>query len=83
MTIEVEVLSEIYTIMKQYVPAKDMQECADNLMSIMVDVLDDKELKEFGATDSLLEDSLKEYAASLDEEDEEELDDEEDHDWRP
>ena len=73
MSIEVDVLSELYTIMKQYIPSKDRQECADNLMSVMVDMLGDKELKEFGSTDSTLKRALKEY---VDEEDEED-----DSDW--
>lgn len=63
MNIEVEVLSELYTIMKQYIPAKDRQECADNLMSVMVDMLGDQELKEFGTTDNTLKKALKEYSA--------------------
>ena len=41
MTIDVEVLSEAYSILKQYIPQKDRQEAADNIMSIMVDYLDD------------------------------------------
>ena len=73
MTIEVEVLSELYTMMKQYVPAKDRQECADNLMSVMVDLLGDAELKEFGSTDSTLKRALKEYV--------DEDQDEEDYDY--
>ena len=77
MTVEVEVLTELYTIMKQYVPSKDRQECADNLMSVMVDMLGDRELKEFGTSDSILKKALKEYTA--DEELEE--DDGEDSDW--
>jgi uncharacterized protein YqeY len=76
MTLDVEVLSELYTIMKQYVPSKDRQECADNLMSVMVDMLGDQELKEFGSTDSILKKALKEYSH----EDEDE-DDEDDSDW--
>lgn len=75
MTIDVEVLSELYTIMKGYVPSKDRQECADNLMSVMVDMLGDKELKEFGTTDAILKRALKEYA------DEDFNEDEEDSDW--
>lgn len=67
MTIDVEVLSELYTIMKQYIPQKDRQEAADNLMSVMVDMLGDIELKEFGATDAILKRALKEY--SVDEDD--------------
>jgi hypothetical protein len=75
MTIDVEVLSELYTIMKQYIPAKDRQECADNLMSVMVDMLGDIELKEFGTTDAILKRALKEYTA------EEESDEDENYDF--
>ena len=74
-TIDVDVLSELYTIMKQYVPAKDRQECADNLMSVMVDMLGDQELKEFGTTDATLKKALKEY--STDDDDIEDVDGEE------
>jgi hypothetical protein len=73
MTIDVDVLSELYTIMKQYVPSKDRQECADNLMSVMVDMLGDQELTEFGTTDATLKKALKEYV-SEDEDDEEDDD---------
>lgn len=66
MTIDVEVLTELYTMMKQYVPAKDRQECADNLMSVMVDMLGDQELKEFGTTDATLKRALKEYSSDDD-----------------
>jgi uncharacterized protein YqeY len=76
MNIDVEVLSELYTIMKQYVPAKDRQECADNLMSVMVDMLGDQELKEFGTTDATLKRALKEYSS-----DEEDIDDVDGEDW--
>ena len=69
MTIEVEVLSELYTIMKQYIQQKDRQECADNLMSVMVDMLSDSELKELGATDSALSRALKEYVSIEDDDD--------------
>lgn len=69
MSIEVEVLSEMYTILKQYIPSKDRQEAADNLMSVMVDMLNDLDLREFGGTDNTLKRALKEYVA--DEEDDE------------
>lgn len=71
MTIDVEVLGEAYSILKQYIPQKDRQEAADNLMSVMIDVLSDQELKEFSATDSALTKSFKEYAGDNDEDDEE------------
>lgn len=67
MSIDVEVLGEVYTILKQYIPQKDRQEAADNLMSVMVDMLNDIDLQEFGGTDGNLKKALKEYV--LDEED--------------
>ena len=69
MTVEVDVLSEVYTILKQYIPQKDRQEAADSLMSVMVDLLSDDELKEFSGTDSNLGRSYKEYAADFEDED--------------
>jgi hypothetical protein len=73
MSLDVDVLIEAYTILKQYIPVKDRQEAADNLMSVMVDMLNDIEIKEFAATDNPLTKALKEYMS----EDEDEYDDEE------
>jgi len=75
MSMDVEVLIEAYTILKQYIPQKDRQEAVDNLMSVMVDMLSDEELANFGAADSTTKKALKEYSA--DDEDE----DDEDGDW--
>ena len=69
MSIDVEVLIETYTILKQYIPVKDRQEAADNLMSVMVDMLNDQELKEFGVTDSQLKRAMKEYVGEDQDED--------------
>ena len=70
MSIEVDVLSETYTILKQYIPQKDRQEAADNLMGLLVDMLNDLELKEFSGTDAPLGRAYKEYAAGYEDEDE-------------
>ena len=66
MSIDAEVLSEAYTILKGYIPVKDRQEAADNLMSVMVDMLSDTELQEFAATDAPLSRALKEYVTDED-----------------
>lgn len=66
-----EVLSEAYLILKQYIPAKDRQEAADNLMGMLVDMLSDDELKEFGNTDTVLRHALKEYSVDDDDDDDE------------
>lgn len=67
MTIENDILSEVYSVLKQYIPQKDRQEASDNLMSILVDLIDDKELKEFSGTDSYTKRSFDEYAGSYEE----------------
>jgi hypothetical protein len=69
MSIEIDTLTEVYTILKQYIPVKDRQEAADNLMGLLVDMLDDIELKELSGVDSVLSKAYKEYAG-----DEEEID---------
>lgn len=76
MSMDVEVLIEAYTILKQYIPQKDRQEAADNLMSVIVDMLNDEELRDFGGADSTLKRALKEYSA-----DDEDEDEDEDGDW--
>jgi uncharacterized protein YqeY len=73
---DVEVLIEAYTILKQYIPQKDRQEAVDNLMSVMVDMLSDEELNNFGGTDSVTKRALKEYSND----DEDDID-EDDGDW--
>lgn len=65
MSVEIDVVSEVYTILKQYIPQKDRQEAADNLMSIMVDLLSDDELKEFSGTDAAMGRAYKEYAGEF------------------
>jgi len=72
--VDIEVLSEVYSALKQYIPAKDRQEAADNLMGIMVDLLSDDDFREFGTTDKILLKSYKEFA--IDDEDTDTFDDE-------
>ena len=61
MSIEVEVLIDTYQTLYQYIPAKDRQEAADHLMSILVDCVSDEELKEIGSVDSYMKRAYKEY----------------------
>jgi hypothetical protein len=67
MSIDVEVLIETYTILKEYIPSKERQAASDNLMSVLADTLSEKELKEFGSTDSYTKRSLEEYISDEDE----------------
>lgn len=65
MSIDVEVLIETYTLLKEYVPAKERQAASDTLTSMLADALSEKELREFGGTDGYTKRSIDEY---LDEE---------------
>lgn len=71
MNIEVETLIETYSTLKQYIGPKDRQEASDNLMSILVDMLSDKDLEEFSGTDQYTKRSYKEYAAEFEDYDDE------------
>lgn len=68
MNIELDVLIETYSVLKQYIPQKDRQEASDNLMSVLVDILDDNSLHEFGSTDGYTKKSVDAYADELDDE---------------
>lgn len=73
MAIDVDVLSETYSVLKQYIPQKDRQEAADALMSVLVDLLSDADLEQIAASDSGLSRALESYG--IDDEDSEEYDD--------
>jgi len=71
MSIDLDGLSEVYQTLKQYIPQKDRQEASDNLMGILVDILGDVELAEFGGIDAYTKRSIQEFAPSLDDDEEE------------
>jgi hypothetical protein len=73
MSVDLDVLTETYLIMKEYVPAKDRQAAADQLIGNLVDMgIADPDFKKFSSTDSYLKNASEDY---LDDEDEEDLDD--------
>jgi hypothetical protein len=74
MTVEIDVLIEVYSTLKQYIPQKDRQEASDNIMSVLVDLLNDEELREFSTTDSYTKRSFEEYAGDSDNDFEEDYD---------
>jgi cytochrome c553 len=71
MSIEIDTLIETYTTLKEYVPAKERQAAADALMSVMVDMLADPDIKELAGVDAYLKRSYEEYSQDGDGEDEE------------
>lgn len=61
MSIDVDVLIDTYTLLKEYIPAKERQAAADHVASHLVDSLSEKELKEFGAVDGYTKRAVDEY----------------------
>lgn len=74
MSLEIDALIETYTVLKEYVPAKERQGAADTLMSVLVDVLSDEDLKELASVDSYLKRSFEEYQTDDEEDDNDEYD---------
>jgi hypothetical protein len=73
--IDTQVLSDTYSVMKEYVNAKDRQAMADHLLSVLVDLaIGEQELKEFCETDRYLKHSYDEYFQDADQDPEEEQD---------
>lgn len=69
-----DLVIEVYQTLKNYIPAKDRQEASDTLMSILVDMMNDDELKEFASSDLYTQRSYNEYAGDVEEYDDDEYD---------
>ena len=80
MSLEVDILSEMWLTTKEYVAPKDRQAAADHVISVVADHnITEQDLKSFGGTDAYLKRALGEY---LGEEAVEEADyDDEDDDY--
>lgn len=73
--IEVDTLSEVYSVLKEYINTRDRQAAADQLLSSLVDLsVSEQDLKEFCTTDKYLKQSYEDYFQDADEGDEEEID---------
>lgn len=62
MSVEVDILSEMWLTVKEYVPQKDRQAAADHLVSVVADhnILE-RDLIAVGGTDSYLKRAVEEY----------------------
>ena len=53
MTIDIDVLSDLWMTTKEYIAQKDRQAAADHVVSVVADSgISDEDLKTFGGTDS-------------------------------
>jgi len=80
MSVELDVLGEVWLTTKEYIAAKDRQAAADHVIAIVADHnITERDLKVFGGTDSYLKRALKEYLG--DDEEEPTYDEDEDDDY--
>ena len=61
MSIDIEVLIETYTLLKEYIPPQERQAASDTVTSMLADSLSERELREFGGTDGYTKRSIDEY----------------------
>jgi hypothetical protein len=81
MSIEIDVLGEIWLTTKEYIAPKDRQAAADHVLSVVADHnITERELKSFASTDAYLKRALQEYLGE-DEVEEADYDDDEDEDY--
>lgn len=77
MSVETDILGEMWLTTKEYIAPKDRQAAADHVISVIADhSITERDLKAFGATDSYLKRALEEYLGE--EADEPTYDDEDD-----
>jgi hypothetical protein len=76
MSLEVDILGEMWLTCKEYINPKDKQAAADHVISVVADhSITEADLKAFGGTDSYLKRAVEEYLGE-----ETDLDEEEDLD---
>jgi len=75
MTIDVDILSDMWLTAKEYIPSKDRQAAADHTVAIVADSgISDEDLKTFGGTDSYLGRAVHEYLGEEEDPDDEDVD---------
>jgi hypothetical protein len=62
MSLEIDILGEMWLTCKEYINPKDKQAAADHVISVVADhSITEADLKAFGGTDSYLKRALEEY----------------------
>ena len=81
MSLEVDILGEMWLTCKEYINPKDKQAAADHVISVIADhSITEADLKSFGGTDSYLGRAVKEYLGEEEDSDvEEDLDGSDDY----
>ena len=62
----------VYEILKQYIPAKEMQNATDHLVDDLQEILDEEDLIKLGRLDEYMKSSVEEIVGEVEEDFEEE-----------
>jgi hypothetical protein len=81
MSLEVDILGEMWLTCKEYINPKDKQAAADHVISVVADhSITEADLKAFGGTDSYLKRAVEEYLGEeADRDEDEDLDGSDDY----
>lgn len=71
-----ETVKLVYDVLKEYIPAKDMQLATDHLVEDLQEILDEQEIYKLGGIDKYLKNSVQDL---LGEEDFDEFDEEDEY----
>ena len=63
---DVEVVIDVYKILKEYIPAKDRQLASDHFVEDMQEILDEQDLFKLGGVDKYLKASVKDLLGEED-----------------
>jgi hypothetical protein len=63
---EEEVVKQIYLVLKQYIPAKEMQSATDHLVDDLQEILDEETLYRLGGLDKYMKNSVQELLGEED-----------------
>ena len=71
MTIDVDILGEVWTTTKEYIPSKDRQAAADHVVAVIADgEISEDDLKQFGGADQYVGRAVYEYLGEEEDPDE-------------
>jgi hypothetical protein len=62
----------VYEILKQYIPAKEMQNATDHLIDDLQEILDEEDLIKLGGLDEYMKNSIEEIIGEVEEDFEDE-----------
>ncbi len=61
MSIDIDVLINTYTLLKEYIPVKERQAAADHVVGNLSETLADDDLRQFGSIDGYTKRAVDEY----------------------